>query len=313
MIVFGPIPSRRLGKSLGINNIASQKKCSYSCIYCQIGITEQKSEKRAVFYDPMDLVDELQKHLEKLNIEDAPEYLTFVANGEPTLDINLGREIQLLKKFNIPIAVITNSSLIDDKQIQDDLLEADWISLKVDTVSETIWRKINRPAKSLDLEKILAGLIRFSAVYKGSLHTETMLLAGYNDSHILLDQTASFIASLHPSKSYLSIPTRPPADCSVKPITEEGITEAWQIFQQKKIPTELLTGFEGIQIGFTGNAYEDILNITAVHPIREDTMSELLKRDKSDERLVKSLINNELIKSVCYGGKVFYVRSYHLK
>jgi wyosine [tRNA(Phe)-imidazoG37] synthetase (radical SAM superfamily) len=310
MIAFGPISSRRLGKSLGINNIASQKKCSYSCIYCQIGITKRQSIAREVFYDPIDLVGEIEKHLEKLNKEDTPDYLTFVANGEPTLDINLGKEIHLLKKFNIPVAVITNSSLINDKQVQDDLLEADWISLKVDTVSEDVWRKINCPLKSLNLEKILSGIIQFSSVYKGCLHTETMLLKGYNDSYVQLEQTASFIASLNQTKAYLSIPIRPPAEKSVKPITKEGITEAWQVFQHKGITTELLTGFEGIHIGYTGNAFEDILNVTAVHPLREDTMSELLKQDKADDHVIKSMITSALIKEVLYKGKIYYVRNY---
>ncbi len=313
MIAFGPIPSRRLGKSLGINNIASQKACSYSCIYCQIGITQNQSMDRVTFYDPENLVNEIEKHLKKLDKENAPDYLTFVANGEPTLDINLGREIRLLKKFNIPIAVITNSSLINNPQVQEDLNEADWVSVKVDSVLETEWKKINQPMTTIDFENVLHGLKDFSAFYKGKLHTETMLLEGYNDSIIPISQTANFIASLDPLKAYLSVPTRPPALKGTKPISEERILEAWQIFQEKGITTELLTGFEGTGAGTTGNAFEDILNITAVHPLREDTMDELLKQDKSDDSVIKSLIAQRLIKGMKYNGKTFYVRSYHFK
>jgi wyosine [tRNA(Phe)-imidazoG37] synthetase (radical SAM superfamily) len=313
MIAFGPIPSRRLGKSLGINNIASQKACSYNCIYCQIGNTLRQSMVRQVFYDPESLVNDIEKHLKKLDKENAPDYLTFVANGEPTLDINLGREIRLLKKFNIPIAVITNSSLIYHPQVQEDLNEADWVSVKVDSVLETVWKKINQPLTSIDLENVLHGLKDFSAVYKGKLHTETMLLEGYNDSIIHMSQTASFIASLNPLKAYLSVPTRPPALKSIKAVSEERILEVWQIFQKMGITTELLTGFEGTGAGTTGNAIEDILNITAVHPLREDTMAALLKHDKTDDSVINSLIAQGLIKGMNHNGKTFYVRSYHFK
>ena len=99
MISFGPVPSRRLGKSLGINNITSGKVCSYSCIYCQVGITHKLTNQRQEFYDPEVICSEVKKHLAKLSVAVQPDYLTFVANGEPTLDINLGRSIEKLKQL----------------------------------------------------------------------------------------------------------------------------------------------------------------------------------------------------------------------
>ncbi|MBN1413884.1 MAG: radical SAM protein [Bacteroidales bacterium] len=311
MIAFGPISSRRLGLSLGINNIVSHKVCSYNCVYCQVGNTKHKSAERQIFYEPSILVNTIKDHLKKLNSNHIPDYLTFVANGEPTLDINLGKEIRLLKKLNIPVAVISNASLIHHPEVQEDLMEADWISLKVDTVSESAWERINRPVREIDLNEILQGLIVFSALYKGELHTETMLIKDYNDSHGQLKDTASFISLLKPQKAYLSIPTRPPALKEVKAVPEEKIAEAWQIYQQEGINTELLTGFEETNTGFTGNAFEDILNITAVHPLRDDTMNELLKQDKADNNVVKSLIKQGLIKKSTYNGKTYYVRKYH--
>jgi wyosine [tRNA(Phe)-imidazoG37] synthetase (radical SAM superfamily) len=312
MIAFGPIPSRRLGISLGINNIASQKICSYSCVYCQIGLTRKQSIHREVFYEPEKLVLEVEKHLVRTARKHIPDYLTFVANGEPTLDINLGKEIHLLKKLGIPIAVITNSSLIYDQQVQEELMNADWVSVKVDTVSDNVWKSINQPCQTISLDNVLHGLQIFSSAYSGKLHTETMLLDG-KDSTSQLKQTAEFIATINPLKAYLSIPTRPPALTSIRAVSEEGMTEAWQIFHKEGIRTELLNGFEGTGTGTTGNAFEDILNITAVHPLREDTMAALLEQDKVDGSVVKSLISQGLIKDVNYNGKVFYVRSFHLK
>jgi len=312
MIAFGPIPSRRLGLSLGINNIVSNKVCSYSCVYCQIGVTLKKLATRQVFYEPEKLVENVGDHLEKLDNTHKPDYLTFVANGEPTIDINLGKEIRLLKKFDIPIAVITNSSLIHLDEVRSDLMEADWISVKVDAVDEAIWRKINRPPVEMALNKILDGLQLFAANYQGKLHTETMLAKGYNDSTKVLKQSASFIALLKPQKAYLSIPTRPPALKEIKAVSEEKLTEVWRIFQKVGLKSELLTGFEGTNAGFTGNAFEDILNITAVHPLRDDTVVRLLKENRTDFSVVNSLVAQGLIKGVKHEGKIYYIRNYHV-
>jgi wyosine [tRNA(Phe)-imidazoG37] synthetase (radical SAM superfamily) len=311
MIAFGPIPSRRLGISLGINNIASHKVCSYSCIYCQIGNTAHKSMNRVNFYEPEILVKDVETHLKKLDANHKPDYLTFVANGEPTLDINLGMEIKILKKLGIPIAVITNASLIQEKHVQDELMEADWVSVKIDTINEKVWKRINRPLAGINFDKILEGLQIFSSRYKGKLNTETMLVEGINDSTSQLIQNASFIAQLHPDQAYLSIPTRPPAVRSIKPVSVEKITEAWQIYQEAGLQTELLTGFEGTNAGTTGNVFEDILNITAVHPLREDTMQELLKKENAEAAIVDSLVHQGLIKVVNYQHKKYYTRHYH--
>src|SRR4030042_5271969 len=127
MISFGPVPSRRLGKSLGINNIVSPKVCSYGCIYCQAGQTIKKSTKRDVFYQPEIIYKNVEKHIKLLNPDNYPDYLTIVSNGEPTLDKNLGKIIKVLKKIGIPVAVITNASLMTYDSVKDDLHLADWV------------------------------------------------------------------------------------------------------------------------------------------------------------------------------------------
>ena len=310
MISFGPISSRRLGLSLGINNIVQGKFCSYSCVYCQIGNTNDKTTERQTFYEPGKLVKDVENHLEKLDSSHLPDYLTFVANGEPTLDINLGEEIRLLKKFGIPVAVITNTSIINHKSVRQDLMQADWVSVKVDTVSKLVWKKINRPSDKLDLVTILDGVKIFASEYDGRLNTETMLIKGYNDELSQLKETALFISGLNPNTSWLSVPIRPPALQEVIPVSEEKITGAWHLFRKNNINTELLTGFEGTNTGFTGDACNDILNITAVHPLREDTMEKLLEKDKSDRSVVDSLVKRGLIKSLFFDGKKYYVRRY---
>jgi len=310
MISFWPVPSRRLGKSLGINNITSKKVCSYSCVYCQVGLTHQFSFDRNEFYEPSVIFDEVKNHLDKLTQGDKPDFLTFVANGEPTLDINLGISIKKLKMLNIPIAVITNASLLNDPQVRDDLQFADWVSVKIDAGTESVWKKINRPITKIDFEKYVKGLRLFSEEYKGKLVSETMLVEGINNGVDSLYQTATLVLSVHPSIAYISIPTRPPAVKSVMPPNELVINEAYQIFSEKGINTELILGFEGTNTGFTGNAFEDIINICSVHPIREDTMQELLKKNQADTTILETLMQNNYVQKIEYKSNIFYIRKF---
>ena len=152
MISFGPVPSRRLGKSLGVNNIITPKTCSYGCIYCQVGRTVKSSIKRDVFFEPDVIYNDVVRHIDLLKPESYPNYITVVSNGEPTLDINLGKTIRLLKRTGIPVAVITNASLLTYNDVKEDLHHANWISLKVDSADQETWKKINCPDGQLDFE-----------------------------------------------------------------------------------------------------------------------------------------------------------------
>ncbi|MCU0461674.1 MAG: radical SAM protein [Bacteroidales bacterium] len=312
MISFGPVPSRRLGMSLGINNIVAPKTCSYSCIYCQVGKTKTVSITRESFYEPEVIFKKVRQHLKKLEKDKYPDYITFVSNGEPTLDINLGRSISLLKSIGIPVAVISNASLLFDESVRHDLNLADWVSLKMDAADNTTWLKVNRPSLKLNFEKHIENIFLFSSEYSGKLYTETMIIKGFNDTAGNFSGLAEMITKIIPDKAYLSIPTRPPAEKSAKTPDTDKLNLAWQIFNNRDINTELLTGFEGTNTGSTGNIYEDILNITAVHPLREDTMAELLEKDNANQQVVDSLIKQKLIRSVLYKGNKFYIREYHL-
>lgn len=313
MITFGPVTSRRLGKSLGINNIISPKACPYDCVYCQVGKTIRKSCKRELIYEPEVICQNVGRHLKKINPDNYPDYLTFVSNGEPTLDINLGRSLTLLKKFGIPLAVITNASLLSDKSLREDLYQADWISVKMDAGDNETWKRVNRPAVSLNFAGLIENIILFAGEYKGKLCTETMLVDGLNDVPENFTKLAEFISEIKPYKAYLAIPTRPPSMTSIKPPDPEKLDQAWQVFHDMHINTELLTGFEGADTGYTGNIYDDILNITAVHPLREDALFNLLQKDKAVMNSVTSLINQQLIKQVNYNGSKYYLRYYHFK
>ena len=307
-IVFGPVPSRRLGRSLGINNIPP-KICSFSCVYCQLGNTLKLSVTRQPFYDPQKIVREVEEKLKDLAQRgEAVDYLTFVPDGEPTLDLNLGRSLEQLKRFKINTAIITNSSLIWDSTVRQDLAIADWVSFKIDSVIPDIWKKINRPHGRLSLASILQGLLDFSTIFNGQLVTETMMVEGLNDRAEEIEKLAGFLLKLKPRRSYLSIPTRPPAENWARPPSEENLNRAYQILSRRGLAVELLAGYEGSAFASTGDAAADLLAITSVHPMREEAVRKFLERAGNSWDLVQSLIDaGELIK-VEYQGHTFYLR-----
>jgi len=309
MSAFGPVPSRRLGRSLGINNIPA-KICSYSCIYCQLGRTIRINVERKSFYDPERIFKSVKKKVEEAKVRgEAIDYLTFVPDGEPTLDSNLGVEMELLKEMRIPIAILTNASLIWRADVREDLLKADLVSVKVDAVSVDQWRKINRPHKSLRIDEVLDGIIEFSKKFEGKLITETMLLDGldYADE---LERIANFLSELRLHRAYIAIPTRPPAERWVKPADERVINRAFQVFSRKlgRDRVEYLIGYEGNAFASTGNVEEDLLSITSVHPMREEGVKELLKKADADWSVVKKLLDDGKIIELEYENHKYYMR-----
>ena len=215
-IAFGPVPSRRLGRSLGINNIPP-KSCSYSCLYCQVGATKGQTIKLREYYSPEDIYQEVSAQVKKSISADEPiEYLTFVPDGEPTLDINLGKAIELLRPFNIPIAVISNASLLWNEDARASIGKADWVSVKVDSVVESVWKQVNRPHEALCLDDIMNGIRQFAEQFHGELVSETMLINGINDNDTNVASIADFLHEVGVSKAYLSIPTRPTAETGIR-------------------------------------------------------------------------------------------------
>ena len=304
MIVYGPVPSRRLGRSLGVNHVPP-KTCSYSCIYCQLGKTDNMTCERREFYEAKQITELVEEKLS--NPHEAIDYVTFVPDGEPTLDVNLGLEIEAVKTLGGKTAVISNSSLIWMEDVRDDLYKADWVSLKVDAVSEEMWRRVDRPHGRLRLDHILDGLISFAEDYHGVLTTETMLVDGYNDTDEP-ELVADFIHELKPDISYVALPTRPPAEKWVKPAKEEAVNHAYQVFSETLDNVEYLIGYEGNAFSSTGDFEYDILSITSVHPMREDGVRDLIRSDDACWGDVDRLINEDKLVELNYQDNRFYMR-----
>lgn len=310
MISFGTVPSRRLGSSLGINNIPA-KHCSYSCIYCQVGATQGTEITPRVFYSPDEIFDAVHKHVSHLQeTNQRIDYLTFVPDGEPTLDINLAEAITKLRALQIPIAVISNASLISRSEVRQALALADWVSLKIDSVNEKVWRIINRPFPSLELSEVLSGIETFAKSFDGFLATETMLLDGMNTNDQETLKLTDFMTQLQPDKIYLAVPTRPMAESGHKAPNAKLLNQIYQMVNNKLKNVELLAGFEGDAMASTGDFVEDLLSICAVHPMRDSQVKQMLKATKTRPDVLTNLLNQGDLHQVEYNGEKFYLRNF---
>lgn len=309
-IAFGPVPSRRLGRSLGINNIPP-KRCSYSCVYCQVGLTDLRGIVPRPFFDPEIVVEHVTERVVWcLAHEERLDYLTFVPDGEPTLDANLGREIRMLRPLGIPIAVISNGSLAWRPEVRDALREADWVSVKVDAVEERAWRRIDRPHPSLETGTVLRGIRELADGFSGTLVTETMLVEGVNDDPRSVDAVAGVLHDVDPSTAYLAIPTRPPTVAGVRGPDESVIARAYDQVSRRVRQVELLVEHEGDDFSSGDDVRRTILDTAAVHPLRRSVVDGLLARTGGSWDVMERLIRQGALAEVEHEGTTFYVRRF---
>lgn len=308
MIAFGPIPSRRLGQSLGVNNIPP-KVCSFNCVYCQVGITTEKTIQRRQFYTPEEIYQDVARKVEEARSANAAiDYLTIVPDGEPTLDIHLGDTINRLRTLGIRIAVFTNSTLLWDEQVREELKGADYVSVKVDAVEEKSWYRVNRPSSDLSLPRVLEGIRAFAERFPGELVTETMLIRGINDHSSQLAATAAFVGTLDPNIAYLGLPTRPPVETWVQSPDEQTLNEAYHTFSGHLSRVELLAGFSPDTFSVSGDAIQNLLSILAVHPMRESEAISFLERGGAGRNRLEALVGEGVLVRVFHEGQAFYLR-----
>ena len=267
--------------------------------------------ERQAFYEPEDVFHEVErKAKEAASRNHRIDYLTFVPDGEPTLDISLGDEISLLNQIGVPTAVLTNASLLWREDVRKDLLKADLLSLKVDAMSGELWRKINKPHESLRLGTVLEGIFEFTKSFKGKIVSETMLLdeVDYGDE---FERIAEFLGQLEKlDKAYIGIPTRPPTEKWVKPAREKVVNASFQVFANELDAdrVEYLIGYEGNAFASTGNVEEDLMSITAVHPMREEAVMEFLGNANADWLVAKKLLREGELIELPYEGNKYYMR-----
>ena len=305
--VFGPVPSRRLGMSLGINNVP-YKTCTYSCVYCQLGRTTNLTVERKPYSVPEKIVDEIESIVDT---QAKIDYITFVPDGEPTLDKNLGCTATIIKdRIDIPLAILTNGSLIWMGDVREELKLFDVVSLKIDGL-DGMWRRINRPHPRLSIDMIVDAMVDFAKTYRGKILTETMLIHNLNIASDILNEVISIIRRIDPYKVYLSVPIRPPAERWVKPPTEEELLIAYKTFADKlgERKVEVLSTPEPPKFYPPADPVEYILSMIAVHPLRiEYAINILQKHTDKPQKLIEDLVKARKICLVRYQNTVFLVR-----
>jgi len=311
-IAYGPVNSRRLGVSLGVNNIPA-KNCTYSCVYCQIGRTTGYRWERGRFYGTKEVFTQVSERLREIRLAGGRvDYITFVPDGEPTLDDELGAEIERLKGLGVPIAVITNSSLLWRGDVRDDLALADLVSVKVDTVDEGLWRRINRPHHGIGLGIILKGIEDFAQGYRGTLISETMALGGVEQD---FGGVAEFLWRLRGLKTaYISSVTRPPTEPWVSLAPWPTLRAAERVFAEKlgKERVAILPHHEGDLPSHADveDAEGAVLGIVAVHPLREDVVRKYLEKAGLGWEVIDRLVKQGKIKVTEYEGKRYIKRNF---
>ena len=309
-LTFGPVPSRRLGRSLGINNIPP-KTCSLSCVYCQLGRTLTMRVERGTFFTPEAIVAAVSERLAACaRASEAVDALTVVPDGEPTLDESLGRTLEALRSFGHKVAVITNATLLWCDAVRDDLAQADWVSVKVDAVRDEPWHAVGRPHGRLRLPGVLEGIRAFARGFPGELVTETMLVAGVNDSDDHLRQLSAFLGDLVPSIAYLAVPIRPPAEQWVKPPDPDRLVAGYRILAERLPRVELLADQPKGGPARTGGLVDDLLAITAVHPLNDSAVVQLAGGDAEGLEVAESLVARGLLASARFAGDRFFVRRF---
>jgi wyosine [tRNA(Phe)-imidazoG37] synthetase (radical SAM superfamily) len=228
--VYGPVPSRRLGYSLGVD-IVPFKVCSFDCVYCQLGHTTDLTVERAEFVD----VDRLAKEVaESISSGSRVDYISFSGSGEPTLNSQIGDLISRLKKMTrIPVAVITNGSLLSDVGVRRELRDADLIVPSLDATDERTFERVNRPHPSLSVEGIIRGLKSLARETQGHIWLESMLVQGVNDGQGEIEGLKKVVAEIEPEKVQLNTVIRPPSEDTVEPVSRSVLERTKRALGQR--------------------------------------------------------------------------------
>lgn len=225
--LYGPVPSRRLGRSLGVD-LVPYKVCSYDCIYCQLGRTNELTLKRRSYVPAEKIIAELKR---KLAEGVRPDYISLAGSGEPTLNSDIGKIIEQIKQLtDIPVAVLTNGSLLWMADVQDDLLAADLVIPSLDVGSSALFRYVNRPHRDLSFEQMSAGLIDFSRRYRGEIWLEVLLLAGVTGMAAEVRKIAEISKKIAPTKVQLNSVDRPPVESFVFPVGKKQLEKFIELF-----------------------------------------------------------------------------------
>jgi len=278
--IFGPVPSRRLGRSLGVD-LVPFKTCSYDCIYCQLGRTTNKTIQRKEWV-PIDIVIEQLK--EKLDSK--PDYITLSGSGEPTLHSRLEELLSRIKNItDIPVAVLTNGSLLWMPEVRNALKSADLVIPSLDAGSSQIFQYVNRPHSDITFSKMLDGLVKFRDEYSGKYWLEVFLLAGVTTPETETNRLKTCIRSIQPDKVQVNTVTRPPAEGFAEPVPQKQLqTITEKLYKKAEVIAD----------------YSDVHKQRDFSAQRQDVLTLLQRRPCSVEDIAAGLglHRNEVVKYI---------------
>ena len=300
---YGPVPSRRLGLSLGVD-LVPRKTCTYDCIYCQLGRTTNKTVRRDVYLPIEPIIGEIEEFLSSM---DSPvDYITFSGSGEPTLHSQIGQVIgEIKKRTTIPVAVLTNGSLLFMDEVQRSLSQADLVVPSLDAVTKIVYETVNRSEDSLEIHRVIQGLVDFSEGFRGRVWVEILFCRGINDNQSEITRMKDVIGRINPDRIQLNTVYRPPAEDFAFPLTEERLMEIKESLGTK---AAIITPYGGNN--FPGRKEEvEAQIIDALHrrPLTAEDMAEMLGLHPQEIiKHLKSLLEGNTIRHRLHGRKIFY-------
>lgn len=291
--VFGPIPSRRLGRSLGVDLVPS-KACSYDCIYCQLGRTTEKTIERREYVPMTDIIMEVE---ERLAAGARADFITLSGSGEPTLHANCGDIIRVIKTLTeVPVALLTNGSLLSDSGVREEVSAADLVIPSLDAGDSEMFSRVNRPHANIDFENMVEGLIAFGSGYSGRLWLEVLLLAGITDSQEEAAKIADIANRIRAEKIQINTASRPPAEVTASAADPSRLEELLPLFGPK---AELVPGVLGTleeHAFLSGKAR--LLDLLGRKPRTLDEISAALHLNPNEAlKLLESLLHDGMIAS----------------
>jgi len=301
--LYGPVPSRRLGLSLGID-VLPRKTCSYDCIYCQLGRTTNKTVKRDVYLPIEPIIKEIE---EFLSSTDSPvDYITFSGSGEPTLHSHIGRVIGEIKKITpIPVAVLTNGSLLFMDEVKRDLGQADLVVPSMDAVSKTVYETVNRPEDSLEIDRVIQGLADFRKGFLGQVWVEVLFCRGINDDSAEVSRMKEVLERINPDQVQLNTVYRPPVEDYAFPLTEERLREIEDFFGPK---ATIVAPYRGKRPpGPEGEITVRITDALRRRPLTAEDMAEILGLHPQEViKYLKGMLEGNAIRHRVHDRKIYY-------
>jgi wyosine [tRNA(Phe)-imidazoG37] synthetase (radical SAM superfamily) len=301
--VFGPVPSRRLGFSLGVD-IIPKKYCTLDCVYCQVGKTTKKTVARSSFFSPEDIVDEIVREVHRNKIIDV---VTFSGSGEPTLNKDLGAIVKAVKKrISTPIAVITNGTLLNRPDVRNDVTQADVLMPSLDAGTEEVFLRINKPASSVRLEEMIEGLKALRSGYQGQIWLEIMLIHNINDTPQHLELLKETVGAIGVDKIHLNTVTRPPCEETVRGISQAHLSEIQDFFGPN---AEVICGFRKDGVKPSEEDWET--NVLAILKRRSLTLNDIVAvtgvSGAEAERTLNRLLSEGRIAKELVEGALYYL------